>query len=132
MSRFVEVDNPYFPDCIDEDDEDIEDLDDAEEDASIIEDDTLFLADEDDIIDPEDDEEGLDGDGGEGADVVGAGGGGGGALEAGGWAFASSSCPSALASVNKNMKPKALLLTFPVSPDDVSSYLMLLSLCLDR
>ena len=104
MSRFVEVDNPYFPDCIDEDDEDIEDLDDAEEDASIIEDDTLFLADEDDIIDPEDDEEGLGGDGGEGADVVGAGGGG--ALEAGGWAFASSSCPSALASVNKNMKPK--------------------------
>ena len=45
------------------------------------------------------------GDGGEGADVVGADGGGGAALEAGGWAFASSSCPSALASVNKNMNP---------------------------
>ena len=103
MSRFVEEDNPYFPDCIDEDDEDIEDLDDADEDASIIEDDALFLFDEDDIIDAEDDEEGL---GGEGADVVGAGGGGGGALEAGGWAFASSSCPSALASVNKNMNPE--------------------------
>ena len=81
LSRFVE-DDPYLPDCIDDEDEDTDDLDDVEEEASIIDEEALFL-DDDDIIDDDDADEDLD--------VVGAGGREGGALEGGGWALASSS-----------------------------------------
>ena len=91
LSRFVGED----PDLME--DEDTDDLDKSDEEESIIEDEALLLADED-ILDAEDDED-L---GGVGAEAAGAGGGGAGA----GWALASSSCPSALASPNKNINPE--------------------------